>query len=218
VKVHQLLYLNMAPPSLPSATDREAASVKRIQAEMEDRQLVAKTDGTVMWRGTAGVEREPTSMDLIGIQTALVAAEQAKTVANLSARTAEEQIEAAVLTAAKSHAAKVAELEQKIKDFEFNSQRTLCDDEDERSARDVRSRPGVEDGGDDGLPPVAQLTNKLPVLTQLLKETSQGCASTMQEQESREPVMQIPVAQANGTIRVTPPKDRAKAENVRSFT
>jgi hypothetical protein len=68
------------------------------------------------------------------------------------------------------------------------------------------------------LPSAAQLANTLSVLTELLKETSQGCASTMQEQESREPVMQIPVVQANGTIRVTPPKDRAKAENVRSVT
>jgi hypothetical protein len=188
-----------------------------MQAEMEEGQLVGKTDGTVVWGGTDGVEREPTPMDLIGIQAALVAAEQAKTVANLAARTAEEQIESAVQTAAKSHAAKVAELEQKIKGLGFNSQRTLCAEEDGRSARDVRSHPPVEDGGDDGLPPAAQLANTLSVLTQLLKETSQGRGGTVQEQESHEPVMQVPVTLAKGTIRMTPLKNRAKLEKVRGF-
>jgi hypothetical protein len=50
---------------------------------MKEGQLVAKTVGMVEWKGTDGFEREPTLMDLIGTQAALVAAEQAKTVANL---------------------------------------------------------------------------------------------------------------------------------------
>jgi hypothetical protein len=48
VKLHQLLYLNMAPPTLRSANvDGEVASVKRRQAEMENGQLFVKTDGKV---------------------------------------------------------------------------------------------------------------------------------------------------------------------------
>jgi hypothetical protein len=49
----------------------------------------------------------------------------------------------------------MAELEQKIKELEFNSQRPLSVDEDGRSVRDVKSHPRAEDGGDDGFPPTA---------------------------------------------------------------
>jgi hypothetical protein len=112
----------------------------------------------------------------------------------------------------------VAELEQKIKDLEFKSLRTLSVDDDGRSARDMTRCLRAEDGRDEGFLPAAQLASTLSVFTQMLKETSQGHASNVQEQESHEPERQVPITQTNGTILMTPPTSKAKSEKVRGFT